>query len=310
MTDQATGAISRILVPLDGSELAEAALPVAVGLAARLKAEVLLLHVLEHHPPERVHGQPHLTRPDAAEKYLAAIAGRWTRAGVTITTHVHRDPQEDVVGSLSEHAVELHADLAVLVQHGSGGLGRLVFGRIAQQLLRQVTAPVLIVRPDARGSDRGFDCRSVAVALDGSDDAERGLVFAADLARALGATLQLIRVVPTLGSVRRGSSVATTLLPSATAAMLEIEEDEARDYLRRMVQQFGSQLEVVAHLRRGDVVDELVTAVRDGDADVLVISTHGKAGLEGILSGSVAGRILSRLEDPVLLLRRFDRPRT
>jgi nucleotide-binding universal stress UspA family protein len=310
MADQTTGVISRILVPLDGSELAEAALPVAVGLAARLPAEVLLLHVLEHHPPDRVHGQPHLARPDAAEEYLATLAGRWTTEGVTITTHVHRDPQEDVVGSLSEHAVELHADLTVLVQHGAGGLGRLVFGRIAQQVLRQVTAPVLIVRPDAQGSDRAFDCRSVGVALDGSDDAERGLVYALDLASALGASLQLIRVVPTLGSVRRGSSVATTLLPSATAAMLEIEEDEAREYLQGMVQRYASQLEVVAHLRRGDVVDELVAAVRESGSDILVISTHGKAGLEGILSGSIAGRILSRLETPVLLLRRFDRPRT
>lgn len=63
-------------------------------------------------------------------------------------------------------------------------------------------------------------------------------------------------------------------------------------------------------MRRGDVVDEIVAAIRERSHDLLVLSTHGQSGIEGILSGSIAGRLLGRLTIPVLLVRRFDRPHT
>ncbi|MEZ4620068.1 MAG: universal stress protein [Caldilineaceae bacterium] len=69
--------IQHILVPLDGSRLAEAALPVAMGLAAQLRTRVTLLHIIEQNAPASVHGEPHLTTAAAAHTYLTAAVGVW-----------------------------------------------------------------------------------------------------------------------------------------------------------------------------------------------------------------------------------------
>src|SRR6185437_4258707 len=76
--------IRRILVPLDGSRLAEAVLPAAASLAKALRACVLLLHVLERDPPRSVHGEPHLTSASEANEYLDGVASRLRRQGIEV----------------------------------------------------------------------------------------------------------------------------------------------------------------------------------------------------------------------------------
>jgi len=107
-----------ILVPLDGSKLAEASLAPAAFLAQTFKSPVTLLHILEQDAPAEVHKERHLTQPDEAEAYLKEAA-RAFPAGVKIETHVHTLPVADVVGSIVEHAVtEFRPDLIVMCTHG------------------------------------------------------------------------------------------------------------------------------------------------------------------------------------------------
>src|SRR5919202_2263342 len=84
MSTIAPATIKHLLVPLDGSRLAEAALPAATMLAERLGARVTLLHVMERHAPATVHGERHLTRAGEAEAYLNGVASRFADAGVPV----------------------------------------------------------------------------------------------------------------------------------------------------------------------------------------------------------------------------------
>src|SRR5579859_816485 len=207
----------RILVPLDGSRLAEAALPVVERLAPLFGSQVVLLHVLERGAPSTVHGERHFTNVADAERYLQGLAATLARRGIAVAHHAHDVPVGDVAESIAEHGPEEGADLIVLCTHGKGGVRDLLFGTIAQQVLQRGTTPVLLVRPGTEdGAPDKFDPRTILVPLDATIDAEAALGPAEELARKLGGQLRLTMVVATAGTIRGSTAAAATMLPAAT----------------------------------------------------------------------------------------------
>ena len=204
----------RVLVPLDGSRLAESVLPAAFGLARALDATVMLLHVLERHAPSTVHGEPHLPGAAEAEAYLETIAERARAAGLRVESHVHEESVDAVAAGIAAHAKELGTELIALCTHGSGGVRGLFLGSIAQQTLRRGDATVLLVRPAAQGGAPSFRCRDVALAVDPVGRHGRvALEHAAEVAGACEGTVHLIAVVPTAASLppeRREATPAPT----------------------------------------------------------------------------------------------------
>ena len=120
-----------ILVPLDGSRLAEVALPVAIHLAQQLEASITLLHVVEANPPAKVHGQPHLVTANDAQAYLKKLTYNTVPHSMQVQQHVHVDPARDVAESIVAHASELQIDLIVMCSHGGNNLHRSLFGSIS-----------------------------------------------------------------------------------------------------------------------------------------------------------------------------------
>ncbi|HEX7586999.1 MAG TPA: universal stress protein, partial [Anaerolineae bacterium] len=112
----------RILVPLDGSRLAEAVLPVAQTFAECFGATIILFHALEQGARPTVHGERHLQAVSEAQTYLTELAARIGRAKLQVETNVHPVAEADVTRSLIEHIKELNADLIVLAEHGNSGL--------------------------------------------------------------------------------------------------------------------------------------------------------------------------------------------
>lgn len=289
------------LVPLDGSRLAEAALPVATALAARTGARVTLLHVVERNAPATVHGERHLTGAGEAEAYLHGVASRFADAGVATAIHAHPSPAGDVAASVAAHAAEVAADLIVLCAHGRGGLREWLAGSIAQRVIRQSAAPVLLVRPTADGRAAPFAPQRVVVALDGAAEGEAALPAAAALARACGAALDLLAVVATLGTVGGDRAATARLMPVATSAALDLEGDQARDYLERLRGALaGSGLAVRAAVERGDPVQLL--AAHATQAAVVALATHGRTGFDALWSGSVGAKVVARVGSPLLLV--------
>jgi nucleotide-binding universal stress UspA family protein len=288
----------RILVPLDGSRLAEAVLPMAGLLARCLDAKVSLLHIIEERPPQTVHGEPHLTTVEQAQDYLTNVAQQ-LGPDLKVEQHVHGTEEQDVALSIASHAVELEADIIALCTHGRSGLRRVVSGSIAQQVLRRVTAPVLLVRPPMETPPA---LRTLLVPLDGTAQGEAALPVASEIASCCGATLNLVRVVPTVTTVTGDSSAAARLIPLSTSVTLDAEEAQARDYLASTLDRIEpGQKGTASEVRRGDTVQALAQAA--ATADLIVLATHARAGLEAMWIGSVAAGLSGKSTRPLLLVR-------
>ena len=292
------------LVPLDGSHLAESVLPTLEQLVRRIPARVLLLHIMEQHAPATIHGERHLTDYGEAEAYLNEVAARLRSTGLAVETHVHDRREHDIAGSIFQHAHESNAKLVIMCTHGGGGLRGFLFGSIAQQALQVGTRSILLVFPGAKGSEPALNLRRILVPLDGTAAHEPALPAALTLARAFGAELCLVFVVPTLATLAGEQAVSGLLLPGTTKAVLDLVEQEAKNYLEQTLAQCrAAGVTARAEVLRGDVVSTVLRLAEQLDIDLIVMATHGRAGLDALLRGSVASRISGRFRHPLLLLR-------
>ena len=139
----------RVLVPLDGSLVAEGIIPFIMEIAGPLDMQVVLLRVLVPVPPMAVEGTRHVVIEDfakhraEADEYLAAMAGELRAKGVRVTTDVRRG---EPVAEILAGARKAEADLIAMTTHGRSGLGRLLFGSVAEAVLRQAEMPVFLMR--------------------------------------------------------------------------------------------------------------------------------------------------------------------
>jgi nucleotide-binding universal stress UspA family protein len=139
----------RVVVPLDGSSLAEAILPFILDIAGPLDLEVDLVRVVQPIPPEVIEGSRHVVLEDVparmreAAEYLASAAARLDTRGIRVRTDVRRgEPVTEIVAA----AKDAGADLIAMTTHGRSGLGRLLFGSVAEAVLRQADLPVFLMR--------------------------------------------------------------------------------------------------------------------------------------------------------------------
>jgi nucleotide-binding universal stress UspA family protein len=292
-----------ILLPLDGSALAESVLPAAAYLTRVFGAKITLVHIIEKEGGATVHGERHLTRPGEAETYLREIRQKAFPPEAPVSLHVHAAAMADVARGIVDHEDELTPDLIVMCSHGRGGLRDLLFGSIAQQVISFGRTPVLLIRPGGRTGPQGFDCRTLLAPTDGRPDHEIGLVTAAELARTARARLQLIAVAPTMGTLAGRDATTGRYMPGATHAVLDMLEDELRAYLGTMLRRFESEgIGVSAKVGRGDPAEVIVQNADAADVDLLVFATHGKAGTKAFWSHSVGARVLAQTSRPVLLV--------
>ncbi|MFN2220751.1 MAG: universal stress protein [Anaerolineae bacterium] len=292
-----------LLVPLDGSRLAEAALPAAAMLSERLGARVTLIHVIERNAPQEIHGEPHLSDAAEARAYLEEVAARAFPPDVCVEQHVHAAEVQDVARSIVQHADELAPDLVVMCTHGRGGLRTWLLGSIAQQIIALGTTPVLMIQPDGAAATPGFACRRLLVPLDGNPNHEQGLPVASGLGQACSADLQLLMVVPTLGSLSGEHGATARLLPTATSAWLDMSEESAGEHLRqKAIDLQASGLRVTAEVCRGDPAGAIVRTAQQMQADLVVLGTHGKRGMDAFWSSSVAAQVAGRSRVPLLLV--------
>ena len=139
----------KILVPLDGSELAKTALNQAEKLAKTFDAEIVLFQVVPFMP---IYGSPELVTPlivdekqrEAVERYLASLAEELKKKGVRVTARVKTGQQ--VAGEIIDFAKEVGADLIVMCTHGRSGISRWVLGSVALKLLTRAETPILLIR--------------------------------------------------------------------------------------------------------------------------------------------------------------------
>jgi nucleotide-binding universal stress UspA family protein len=287
--------VTALLVPLDGSALAERALPYAAALAARSGARIVLARVA---PPASGGAEAE------ARDYLSSVAARLAELGLTVEPVVATG---EVAEAVAETARAQSVDLLVMATHGRGGLGRWVYGSVAEALMARLPLPILLVRawlPASAEPLRAERPRLLA-ALDGSALAEQALPVAERLADALSGELVLLRVVTRPDAPFAPDWVAGP----APAYDFERAKAEAEAYLQQLAEQLersGRRVRIDARVGEPGLTSEadaIEAAGREHGAALVVMTTHGYTGLQRLVLGSVTDAVLRRSTLPVIVLR-------
>jgi len=295
--------LHKILVPLDGSALAERALEDATALSVSTAATLVLMRAVE------VHTLPGLDERTAeaeatadAASYLRVEAERLLRRGFTCEIATPYGPAADWIQA---EATLRHVDLIVMSTHGRTGPGRWLFGSVAEAVLARTTVPVLLVRawqPEERELLLG-DQPCLLVPLDGSAFAEAALPTAAALADDVGARLVLIRIQPRPHDVvKTEQGRVLAYIDQQEAALVS----EATVYLDRVALRLGQQwptVPVSTRVELGDPAVSITDTATNINAALIVMATHGRTGLSRVRLGSVAGRILEHSTTSLVLVR-------
>jgi len=293
---------SHLLVPLDGSQLAESALPATSYIAQTLMIPITLVHIIEEDPPQAIHGEPHLSNEKDAQTYLAKIAQTFP-AGIQVDTHIHTRAVKDVPQSIVSHVDELESDLILMCTHGRGGLRSMFFGSIAQQVINLGKTPVLLIQPRQSQVPPEFNCRRLLVPLDGNPEHEHGLAIAANMAQVCKASIHLLMVVATLGTISKKQSATARFLPGATSLMLDFTQQGGLDYLEiQEPKLLAKGISVHGDVQRGDPAKVIEETAKQIHADLIVLGTHGKTRMDAFWSESLTPRISRKTRLPLLLV--------
>jgi nucleotide-binding universal stress UspA family protein len=287
----------RMLVPLDGSELSERALPFAQALACTLRADLILARVAGPGRPgggeAEGEGEGKLEAAVEAQRYLQGLAGDYRTNYAVEYSVPFGDPAEEIPRVAEVRA----ADLVVMATHGRSGFPRLFLGSVTEALVRQTQLPLLLVRGDLPMRRWEHGPRRILVPLDGSELAERALNQAAALAEAARAQLTLLQVVGPVMPELRSFEVAR--LPEDDEALADLAEG----YLRRVAAPLvGRGLEVQTVVVRGTPGEQIAATAAAG-YDLIAMATHGRGGIERLIVGSVADQVVRTADVPVLLVR-------
>jgi nucleotide-binding universal stress UspA family protein len=294
--------IKNILVPLDGSQLSETVLPMAALLAKQNHARLILFHVIEHNPPEKVHGERHLTDDQEASNYLSQVR-QSLASDIVIDQHVHTSAEKDVADSIVAHSREMKVDLIAMCAHGQSGLEKRIFGNIAQQVLNMGDVPVLLISPEKEARAETCECECILVPLDGDPDHEAGLDMAVEVSQNCHAKLHLVMVIHRLSTLPGEQAASAVLLPTATNALLDMDCEEGETYLAGLIGNIlDKNIPVTGEVQRGDPAKEIIRSAREFHADMIVLGTHSKTAMDAFWSGSVTPKIATQTHLPLLLV--------
>lgn len=294
-----------ILVPLDGSALAERALAVGAALAARLQAALHIVHVHRERVADElsVYGLTGEAARATAETYVASAADRIRAApgGTVSGTVLEGSPAAAIVA----HAAAVGTDLIVMSSHGRTGASRFWLGSVADAVIRSAPVPVLMVRGGARAGAGGQPAlfERVLVPLDGSAQAEEVVPHAIALAKLGAAHVHLLQVE------ERAEELRTSVwgLAEHEPDDLPIRLHRADHYLHGVIARFASDwppATVSAEARGGHRTGETIAQVAiERESDLIAMATHGR-GTSRLVIGSTADKVVRGTACSVLLYRR------
>jgi nucleotide-binding universal stress UspA family protein len=305
-----------ILVPLDGSPLAEAVLPDALELARSTSSSLTLLNVVPtvkliepvvgavNYGEEFWDTYEH--KPDSARSYLARVAAHIAQNGFEVQTRVlEGDPAPAI---LSYASANPQVSFIAMATHGRSGLDRLVFGSVAETVMRSAPVPVLMYRSRLNGKqavssvavqDRTY--RRLLVPLDGSRLAEEALDEAKKLALATDASIILLSIA---SGADLDDLTNDTFVPLRFADVKDQQVQELSLYLAEIARRLREEgYKTKTRVTIGDPAEQIIAISEQEGVELIVMGTHGRGGLQRLWLGSVALTVAKGAERPVLLVR-------
>jgi len=287
----------RLLVPLDGSKLAELALPCAEELAAVFNSEVVLIGICEPEESQYSH---------MCQLYVGKIAEMVGNRIKKVNSRViirpvilDGRPAEGII----DYAEKNDVSLMIMASHGRSGIMSWTLGSVANKVLQRTGTPILLIRAKASHLEAGAQglFSRILVPLDGSDAGEVVLPHVRQLTEKLGAEVILLQVVA------HGQHVHTIGgLDYVRFAEQQIEsmKAEAKEYLDKVSEGLaGTKGMVRSEVRVGDTAHEIIKFADEANIRLITISSHGRSGIRQWISGSITHKILHAGNTPVLLVK-------
>jgi nucleotide-binding universal stress UspA family protein len=294
---------TRMLIPLDGSTVAEQVLPYARFLAKALAIPVELLGVVD---PEALVA---LADPAQGRHIDTLVAETMRRTALYLETTARSISGAQVKCSVEkgtpaevviEKATADKNTLIVMATHGRSGIQRWLLGSVADKVLHGATNHLFLVRSTDQGKTDGeAPLQTVIVPLDGSPLAEQVLPYVLDLTRKMKLKVVLTR------AYALPPSVSAEDYGFYSADLLDHLEAEARDYLQQKANEINAKgVENVASVvNPGYGAEEIITLGRNTPDNFIAMSTHGRSGIQRWVLGSVTDRVVRHSGDPVLIIR-------
>ena len=299
--------INHILVPLDGSTLAECVLPHVAGIAPVTNARVTLLHVLQQ--PHNGQGTPavdpvewHLQKQNA-EKYLDQIVNRLSEEGILGVESVILEGNP--AGGVVEFARHNNVDLIVLSTHGNSGLSSWNVSSVVQKILLRSYTSILLVRAytPSPATTTKVRYKRMFVGLDGSPRSEFVLPFAINLAQFHKSQLILETVIEKPRTINR-MPISDEIAEMITQ-FVEKNYQAASHYLKQLRTQFSTQnLKIKTHISVGDhALTVLHDMVEESNADLVLLAAHGETGERRWPYGSVTTSFIAYGNSSLLIMQ-------
>ena len=297
----------KILVPLDGSKLAEKALPYAQDIAIKSGSEISLLNVrLPAEDPYHPILKPYLDkvannlnrdiknqmpkRKKHVEIYPLTVSG----------SEFVRHPAEGIV----DYSLKEKIDLIIMASHGHSGIKHWALGGVSDRLLHMSNIPVLLIRAGGNSSNT-FD--RILAPLDGSELAECILKHVTKIAAVYNSSkIVFLRVVEPFFHVVQGEGDGGDhVYTEKEIHDIELKnKSSAKNYLEKVMDKVGPERSITkAEVLAGNVAETIIDYSRNNDIGLVIMSTHGHSGMNRWTLGSITERVLRYSELPVLLVR-------
>lgn len=299
----------RLLVPLDGSELAEQSLGYAKELAGRLDLEVVLLHVASLAASDSlpmyqayVEHAAEILRLEAAEVLKRVGPSPEGRSFQVKGEVVEGYPADEILRYAADHEI----DLILMVTHGRSGIRRWLLGSVADKVLQTSWLPIFLVRAGAKAAVYGDRLRFL-VPLDGSELAELALPHVETLAKQRSTEpveVVLMRVCEPLIVPPIGAPEASLNWTKVAEEHMAGTRQAAEEYLGKIRDRFSEAgMKVILQVSEGRPADEIIDYVNKDKFDLVIMATHGRSGIGRWAYGSVGGRVLLGASCPIFLVR-------
>jgi nucleotide-binding universal stress UspA family protein len=294
----------KILLPLDGSEVAEWALGPALKVAEATGGEVLLLQsmtpvytMMPIAAGEYEWVWPEYAREDsrrAVREYLEAVQRAHQQPTFTLRTLVE---EGDAASVIVDTAHDEDVDLIVMSTHGWTGLIRGVLGSVTERVLHSAPCPVLVTRS-------GEPISRILITLDGSQLAERALRPGLELATTLGAKVTLLRInEPVVTAARETTHLTWRDIDVGEQLPMYLRQN-CESYLDQVLLRFDlNGPEVQTAVVDGPAVERILEFARLHGIHLIAMSTHGRTGLRRWLYGSVTAKVMRRSDCSMLIIR-------
>ncbi|HTN73485.1 MAG TPA: universal stress protein [Methylomirabilota bacterium] len=295
----------KILVPLDGSSIAEAVLPYARAFARALRIPVHLLQVLDSETlipsveaqQDRSHNVLTAGREHNGDYLKEIAASFFDPAAVSCSVRIGK-PAEVII----EVAATNLDTLIAMATHGRSGITRWLLGSVAEKVLHGAENDVLLIRgiePSER-KEAAAHLKQLVVPLDGSETAEQALPCASELTKKMNLELILLRVYLMPGVAYPTGSYAPDwkLLDQET-------RERASEYLQGKINQLRNEgLERVCfRVLEGSAAEKIIEVARENPGSLIAMSTHGASGVGRWVLGSITERVIRHSDSAVLVIR-------